>query len=457
MEETGGPRYLAIVSAVKRALATGLLRPGDRLPPQRDLANWLSLNIGTISRAYAEMHDQGLTRGEVGRGTFLSVKEEADGPTSLWDHTPRQSFVDLSHNFPSGAAPHPALSLLQQAMGSELDAAAFLSAQIDAGLEEHRRTFAHWLGRFGIEARADDMLVTCGGQHGLLLSLAALSRPGDVILTEELSFYGLKSAAALLGRSLVGVRMDREGIVPESLDMACQRTGARVLFCTPTLHNPTTATMSERRRREIVAVCERHDVTVIEDDVYGFMPDPPPRPLASMAPDRVVHLTSLSKLAGPGLRIGFMRVPGHLFHAFGIALRATTLMASPFNAEWAARILRSPRLDTIIAALRAETAARQNLVMETLPRALVTNAPGAFYFGLRTPADWTAQTFTSAAEARGVGITPYTLFEVSSLHQSNMVRVCVNAAPDQETLKAALVKLAELLDESAPTSPLILS
>ncbi len=207
------------------------------------------------------------------------------------------------------------------------------------------------------------MLVTCGGQHGLLLSLMALTHPGDAVLAEELSFYGLKSAAGMLGRSLVGVRMDREGIVPEYLDVVCRRTRAKVLVCTPTLHNPTTATMSDERRREVAEICARHDVLIVEDDVYGFLPDPILRPLAASAPDRVVHISSLSKLAGPGLRIGFLRVPRQLVSAFGIALRATTLMASPFNAEWATRLLESRRIDQVVAAMRAETQARQALVL----------------------------------------------------------------------------------------------
>ncbi len=276
------------------------------------------------------------------------------------------------------------------------------------------------------------MLVTCGGQHGLLLALMALTHPGDAVLAEELSFYGLRSAAGMLGRSLVGVRMDRDGVVPDYLDVVCRRTGAKVLFCTPTLHNPTTATMPAERRREVADICARHDVLIVEDDVYGFLPDPPLRPLAAFAPDRVVHISSLSKLAGPGLRIGFMRVPQHLVDAFGIALRATTLMASPFNAEWAARLLASPQLDRMVAEMRAETQARQALVAAIMPGQAVMSDPNAYYFCLKLRNGWSAEGFARAAEAAGVGVTPLGLFEVSSLHQSDTVRVCVNAAPDRK-------------------------
>src|SRR5580698_10607476 len=90
ISSTPGPRYLAIVKAIELALANGSLKPGDRLPPQRDLASQLSINIGTVSRAYAMMQDSGLISGVVGRGTFINRVEVADGPRSLWEHsTPR--------------------------------------------------------------------------------------------------------------------------------------------------------------------------------------------------------------------------------------------------------------------------------------------------------------------------------------------------------------------------------
>ncbi|GLS42850.1 PLP-dependent aminotransferase family protein [Methylobacterium brachythecii] len=450
IERIAGPRYLAIVNAIELALQSGALRPGDRLPPQRDLAGWLSLNTGTIGKAYAEMHRTGLARGEVGRGTFLNEAQASDGPSSLGAPALRRTFIDLSHNFPPNAMRHPALDVIRPAFADAVDVGGLLASQVDIGLPRHRAVAARWLGRFGIEATADNMLVTCGGQHGLLLALMALTRPGDAVLSEELCFYGLKSAAAMLGRSLVGVRMDREGIVPDYLDVVCRRTGAKVLFCTPTLHNPTTATMSEDRRREVAEICSRHDVLIVEDDVYGFLPDPQPLPLAAMAPDRVVHISSLSKLVGPGLRIGFMRAPSHLAPAFGKALRASTLMASPFNAEYATRLLSSPQLDEVVAGIRSETAARQALVADVLPEPALMTHPQAYHFCLKLKNGWSAEAYTQAAEKLGVGVTPLSLFEVSALHQSDSVRVCVNAASDRISLTAALAKLSELLREGAP-------
>ncbi|MFK3708689.1 aminotransferase class I/II-fold pyridoxal phosphate-dependent enzyme [Klebsiella sp. NPDC088457] len=166
----------------------------------------------------------------------------------------------------------------------------------------------------------------------LQLALGALTRPGDIILTEELTYYGLKSSAAMMGRPIIGVRMDEQGLLPDALETAIQRSGSKVLFCCPTLHNPTTATMSEVRRREIVSICRKYSVVIVEDDVYGWMQEESLPSLAELAPERTVYVTGLSRLVGPGLRIGYIAAPSEYIRALGVALRATTLMAFPLNA-----------------------------------------------------------------------------------------------------------------------------
>lgn len=124
----------------------------------------------------------------------------------------------------------------------------------------------------------------------------------------------------MLGRSLVPVRTDVHGLLPDYLDAACRRAGARTLVCTPTLYNPTTATMPLERRQDVLRVCERHDLQAIEDDAYNFLLDLPVPPLAVLAPERVTHISSLAKIVGAGWRLGFLRAPAMLRDALGSAL-----------------------------------------------------------------------------------------------------------------------------------------
>ncbi|MCK8784408.1 PLP-dependent aminotransferase family protein [Roseomonas sp. NAR14] len=439
-----GPRYLAIAESIVAAVHAGTLRPGDRLPPHRDLAQSLGLNVSTVTRAYAEAQRRGLTRGETGRGTFITLPPGEDGPSSLWKGLAAPGFVDLSHNFPPTAPADSAAAAVEAALLSGPDLRRLLPSQTGAGLPEHRAAGAAWLGRFGIPATADDVVVTSGGQHGLLLAMAAQTRQGDPVLTEERGFYGLKSVAAMLGRPLVPVRMDQEGLMPDSLDAACRRTGARLLVCAPTLHNPTTATMPLERRHAILRVCERHGLGLVEDDVYNFLMETPIPPFAALAPERTTYVTSVSKVIGPGWRIGFLRAPRDLSHQIGTALRATTLMASTIAAEIVARLVRGQALEGVAARLREEIRARQRLVGATLGVPQALRHPSAFHVWLKLGPRWTEDAFVRAAEARGVGVTPGSVFEVGPLVRDDAVRICVNAAASREVLERSLETLRAL-------------
>lgn len=439
------PRYLAIAQGIREALRTGLLRSGERLPPQRVLAQWLQVNLGTVTRAAEELRQAGYIQGEVGRGTYLTLPPSTDAPASLWEPVQPRDFIDLSHNFPPQAPDlsggHSHLPTL-----APDDLRQRLSVQVDAGSIAHRASAAQWLGLRGLQVTPEQVLLSCGAQHGLLLALGALTRPGDLVLTEELTYYGLKSTTAMLGRSLVGVRMDAQGLLPDALDLACQRTGAKVLVCCPTLHNPTTATMDAQRRQAIAAVARKHDLRIVEDDVYGLLPTPQLPALAQLAPERTVYVSSLSKLVGPGLRLGFVAAPSGWMRPLGVALRASTLMASPLNAALAQPLLEPSRTQAVLQQLRQTTQERQALVRSHLPASAVVMHDGAFYFGLRVGTQWTAHQFAQAAQTVGVGITAYDVFEATPLTGSGLLRVCHNAAPTPELLAHALGKLRQLLD-----------
>ena len=139
-----------------------------------------------------------------------------------------------------------------------------------------------------------------GSQHGLTVVLATLLEPGDLLLTESLTYAGVKSVAGLLHLRLKGLPIDAQGLRPEALEEACREGGAKALYLIPTHHNPTTAVMPEERRREIVAIARAHGLAIVEDDVHGLLPEERPRPIAALAPERSYYLTSTSKTLAPG-------------------------------------------------------------------------------------------------------------------------------------------------------------
>lgn len=444
-----GPRYIAIADAVTRAIDDGELQNGARLPTHRALADELELDVTTVTRAYSEIQRRGLAEARVGQGTFVlaTLPDSPASPSSMPLSAP---FIDLSHNFPAGAPPLPNLRELANEVARDMDYGALLGRQSDIGIISHRAAGAAYLESLGIKAGSDDIVVCAGAQHGIAIALAALTEPGESILMEATTFYGARAVARMLGRNIVGVAMDDDGLRPDALEEVVRKSKARVLYCTPNLHNPTTTIMSSARRKAIARVCERHKIAVIEDDVYGFLLSPRRVPLSVRLASQAVYITSFSKNCGPGLRIGYMRVPEQWRRAVGAALRATTLMAAPVEAEIAARLVRAGLIVQLEDAQRERNVERQLIVDQAFRGLDYCSKPNAFHVWLRMPAGWQSEVFAAEAKLRGVGVSPAAFFNLDPKTTSDAVRVCLSAAESNGVLSRAAKILADLIISGNP-------
>ncbi|MDJ0609370.1 MAG: PLP-dependent aminotransferase family protein [Kiloniellales bacterium] len=444
LEGRSGPRYQAIAQALADDIATGRLAVGDRLPTHRDLAWRLGVTVGTVTRAYAEAERRGLIAGEVGRGTFVQApRKEPPAPAT---RPPRDgSLIDLSYNFPPDNLNERALADVLLEICREESLGPYMRYEMGLGQPRQRAAGARWMAHTGLAADPSEVVLTAGGQHGVLLAVRALARPGEVILTGELSYYGIKSIAAMLDIRLHGLAMDEEGLRPDALAQACRATKARALYCIPTLQNPTAAVMSEGRRREIAAICAEHALPVIEDDVYGFLVDRAPPPLSTLLPDSAIYVTGLSKSVSPGLRVGFLRAPGTLLDRLRQGLRASTLMAPPLMAEAATRLIESGAAWRMALWQRDEAEARQAIARRCLPAGTWRSHPQAFHGWLELPEPWRREVFCDQARARGVGVASAELFAVGRQPLPHAVRLCLQAARDRAELETALDRLAAVL------------
>ncbi|MFP2906992.1 aminotransferase class I/II-fold pyridoxal phosphate-dependent enzyme, partial [Pyxidicoccus sp. 3LFB2] len=196
------------------------------------------------------------------------------------------ALVELGLNWPATPPGDPAGTALRKTLDA-LQRSPGLSGLLDyqphSGLLAHREAGAEWLSRFGLEVEPRQVIVCSGGQHAMEVALTALTRPGDTVLCESLTYPGLKVLASRLHLRLQGVAMDEQGLKPDALEAAC-RGGAKVLFCLPNLQNPTGAVMPEERRRRIATVVRKHGLAVVEDDAYGLLLDRRPAPLCTLVP-----------------------------------------------------------------------------------------------------------------------------------------------------------------------------
>src|SRR3546814_891334 len=181
-----------------------------------------------------------------------------------------------------------------------------------------------------------------------------LTDPGDVVLVEELTWSGVRALASLQRLSLKPVAMDRHGMLPDAFEAACRTSGARMLYTMPTIHNPTTAILPAERRSAIAEIARAYGITIVEDDVYGFLAEDAPPPLAAYAPERTIYITAASKSLAPCLRIGFAAVPADRIGRFSASSRALNWMAPPVSAEIVARWIADGTADLLAERIRSE-------------------------------------------------------------------------------------------------------
>ena len=186
---------------------------------------------------------------------------------------------------------------------------AHLNYRDPGGSGAERDIAAAWLRSRIARRRSGDRVVICPGtQNALFNLLIALTAPGDVVLTEALTYPGMKAAAACRGVRLVGVPIDEHGILPDALDSACRKHSPKAVYLIPTIHNPTTATMPRSRREQVAEILRARDVLLLEDDAYGML-EPKAVPLATLIPERTYLAATFSKCIAPGLRVSFLLTP----------------------------------------------------------------------------------------------------------------------------------------------------
>lgn len=452
-----GPKYLQIIEALAEDVASGALAAGVRVPPHRELAFALGVSPQTASRAYAEGVRRALLRGEVGRGTFVRTDEPTgalSGSGTL--ERPSDGPIDLSRNLPApGQAPRHIEQVLQS-IGRSGNLPDMLDNNVGGERSAHIEAALSWLSRCGVPASQDNLVVTNGAQHGIYCTLSALTRPGDTLLVEALSYSPVHKMAERLGLKLVPVKLDHDGLCAEALAHACENTVAKALYFTPTLQSPTTVTMSAGRRKDIADIARKAGIMLIEDDVFGLLKADAPAPFTAQMPDGCVFVTSVSKCLAPGLRIGFVRAPADLAPAIRHAVMLTNWMVPPLMMEIAAKLILDGFAEKLIAQQRKSAARRQDMARAALDGQPVIADRHGLHLWLPLPSHWPSDVFRTEAEARGVKLMEASAFALSPRTAPNAVRLCLSHEADEARLRQGLQIVRETLDSRPPPKPLTL-
>ncbi len=439
------PKYAAIASELAQAIITGQLAPGEKLPPHRVLAKRLGVTTGTISRAYANLEQQALALARVGDGTYVRNLETVSGATT---HLLSAAPIDMAHNIAIATDEAAALLRAMATLGQSRAATdEVLKYQPEAGLQRHRMAGAAWLRRFGCAGAWNRVMVTHGAQHALAAVLRTVARPGDIVLTESLSYPGLLALARSMRLQVIGLEMDEQGLLPDALERATKTFNSRMLFCTPTLHNPMACSMSMERRETIASVVRRRKLLLMEDAVHAAALAQPLPALSTLVPDQSFLMSSFSKVMAPGLRVGYLEAAPQWLDKVAASIRADCWMVAPLMPEIATLWLESGEAEQLITLQRQAIAERLAVARRGLAGLDVRWADDYPHVLLPLPEPWRAGQYAATLRQAGVLVRTMDHFAAGRTPAPQAVRISLNTPASLEQVRSGLRQIVAVLQQ----------
>src|SRR5437588_789617 len=333
------PLYTQIVTELRRKMTDGVLKVGDRLPANRELAKALGVNRNTISTAYAELAADGLITARVGSGTYISRVPLSAAPTPIKDQIAispmpweallgvqsRDHWLQDMHSFEqrrdgtSLALALPSADLFplddfRRSVDRVLRTRGRVLLQLGTtgGYPPLQEFIATRLMLSGVRVTPDEVLITNGCQQSLDLIRQVLVEPGEEVAIENPTYPGALSVFCATGSKFISVPVGDTGMDLNVLEDLLSQRRAKLIYVVPSFHNPTGVTMSVAKRRRLIEIAAQYRVPIVEDDIYRELrysgPELPP--LKAMDEHGlVIYINSFSKVGFPGLRVGWIAAP----------------------------------------------------------------------------------------------------------------------------------------------------
>ncbi len=344
LTNTKKPIYIYLADTLEEDILSGKLTPGTKLPPQRELADFLDINLSTVTRAFKLCEQRGLICSVVGNGTYIS--SDAASNSMLMLNNPNQNIIEMGAILPNVEFNKYVSSYLQT-MATEPDFYKLLQYGTIEYDDLQIQAAQKWLSYFSLSSAKEHILYSTGSQNAIFATLSALFKTGDRIATMPTTYPGLKVAAKILGIHLVPLHLDNGNITEDVLQFALNSQNVKGFYFIPDFHNPTSELLSVETRKLIATFCEKEKIPFIEDAIYTlFLPKPLP-PIASFAQNQGIFISSTSKILAPGLRLAVIHCPQTAYplireSLYGMQIAPPVLMMQLFT-----RILLSERFEEI--------------------------------------------------------------------------------------------------------------
>ncbi|MBO0441912.1 PLP-dependent aminotransferase family protein [Candidatus Enterococcus ikei] len=390
-KEKGVPVYVSIIELILSYIKNGDLLPGERLPSERKLANYFQVNRSTVVHALDELVALGWIVRKQGSGTIVNEGKWgiSTAPRTDWRRYLEQNafakidpFIEqietlIKHSnedvldLYTGELP---LDLIPSFAFPPLTWKHFLEEeqQDDLGYFPLRQSISHKAEKeYGFSLPPESLLITSGAQQALFLILQVLLQPGDGVAIENPSFLYALPIFQAAGIRLYGVEMDQEGICLESLEKMIRQHRIKMVMVNPSFQNPTGKTMSMKRRRGLVELCQKHQIPIVEDDVFGtlnFISADQVQPLKKLDPENVLYIGSLSKILGSTTKIGWLSAPTSVNQQLAEARKMMDFTLSIFPQLLANLALTDENFSDKISSLKQKVEERGHAVVDVVAK-----------------------------------------------------------------------------------------
>lgn len=433
-------RYKQLVDQLAADIRGGRLPPGTRLPTHRELAAREGLALMTATRVYAELQTMGLVSGESGRGTF--VKEALPRGHGIDLRAWNDDTTELTFNSPTLPGQAALYRSALRRLAAKGDADALLRYRPHGGSDPERAAAAAHLAHRGLTASAASTLLVSGAQHGLTIAAMALFEPGDVVAVDALTYPGFKLAAEFSRLELAPVPAADDGMDLDALADLCRRRRVRAVYAMPTLHNPLGWVAGLAWRESLVDLARRHGLMLIEDGAYAFLAAQAPPPLAALAPEATLYVSSLSKSVATGLRVGSVSAPPAWIPKLERAIRATTWNTPATLTAIVQGWFEDGTVRRLETEKRRDAAQRQRIAAQILGPLHPVAHPSSYFVWLPLTPEVRADAIAMALMRERIAVSTAHPFAVS--HVPHAIRLALGSV-DLDALRRALEAVARVV------------
>jgi len=438
-EASETPLYRQLYDRIAESIHSGQLRNGERLPATRELALQLGLNRTTVSAAYTLLEEEGLLKGHVGRGSFVNFLMPAEDRISFASSRPAED------HFPLAEFQETCREVI-----SSPEASAILQLGSPSGYGPLRQYLLDEARHCGEAGPDDDVLITNGCQQALDLLQRALVSAGEGVVVEDPVYHGLKNVFIRGGARLFGVPMTGNGVDPEQLARVVSRERPKVLLVTSNFQNPTGTTLPLESRQAVLGMAREFGVVLVENNIYGdlrYEGAPLPSIKQLDGSSGTVLLRSFSKIAFPGLRVGWVIAPRAVIARLAEAKQWCDLHTDQLSQAILLRFAVSGRLATHAANVRAAGVARLRAVLAACEKHLpagtqFTRPSGGMSLWVKLPEPLDASELLSRAEQEKVTYLPGRYFSVAQFDPGTL-RLSFGGLPPAQ-IEAGLAALGKV-------------